>query len=191
MSTHRHLGITSTASGSRGPTFENRNPANTDEVVGLLVKGSPQMWRLPPTPPRRRFPAGRTCPARRAATSSIKAADILDRKFDADRGGHDSRGRQDAARSEGRGPALDQHLPLFRGRRLAHAGHAGAVRARSRPHVRASQADRRRRTDHALEFPERDSGVEARAGVDLRQYGGHQARVRRAAERVADRGGLP
>jgi aldehyde dehydrogenase (NAD+) len=25
-----------------GPTFENRNPANTDEVVGLFVKGSAQ-----------------------------------------------------------------------------------------------------------------------------------------------------
>ena len=23
-----------------GPTFENRNPANTDEVVGLFVKGT-------------------------------------------------------------------------------------------------------------------------------------------------------
>src|SRR5438874_441627 len=37
-------------------------------------------------------------------------------------GGHDARGRQDAARGQGRSPPRDQHLPLLRGRGLAHAG---------------------------------------------------------------------
>ena len=61
---------------------------------------------------------------------------------------------------------------------------------RDRVHMFAHpQADRRGGAGHAVEFPERDSGVEAGAGADLRQHGGAQARVGRAAERVAHRGG--
>ena len=40
-----------------------------------------------------------------------------------------------------------------------------------------------------MEFPQRDSRVETRAGADLRQHGGAQASLGRAAERVAHRGG--
>ena len=34
------------------------------------------------------------------------------------------------------------------------------------------QAGGRRGADHAVEFPERDSRLEARSGADLRQHGG-------------------
>ena len=45
-------------------------------------KARPPIWKLPPKPPKRLCPAGRPCPLRRAATFSIKAADILEKKFD-------------------------------------------------------------------------------------------------------------
>ena len=42
---------------------------------------------------------------------------------------------------------------------------------------------RRGRSDHAVELPDRDPGVEADAGADLRQHGGHQAGLAHAAVR--------
>src|SRR5262249_16229345 len=81
------------------------------------------------------------------------------------------------------------YFALLRWRRVAHSRDARAIRAGPGPHVCAPQADRRRRIDYAVEFSERDPGVEARAGTDLREYGGVEARVGRAPERVADRRG--
>ena len=62
-------------------------------------------------------------------------------------------------------------------------------RARPRAHVRHPQTDRRGGADHAVEFPERDSRLEAGARADLRQHRGRQARVGGAAQRLAHRGG--
>ena len=67
-------------------------------------------------------------------------------------------------------------------------GHAGALRARPRPHVRHPQAHRRGRPRHAVEFPQRHPRVEARARADLRQHRGAEAGVGRAAQRLAHRG---
>ena len=49
---------------------------------------------------------------------------------------------------------------------------------------------RRRRPHHAVELPDRDPGLEARAGADLRQHARPQARVRGAAHRAPRRGVL-
>lgn len=65
-----------------GPTFENRNPANTDEIVGLHVKGSAGDVRRAADAAAAAFPAWSAMngPARGALL--YKVADILDRKFE-------------------------------------------------------------------------------------------------------------
>ena len=46
-----------------------------------------------------------------------------------------------------------------------------------------SRSGRRVRPDHAVEFPDRDPGLEDRAGAGLRQYGGAEARQPDAGHR--------
>jgi acyl-CoA reductase-like NAD-dependent aldehyde dehydrogenase len=66
-----------------GPTFENRNPANTDEVVGLFVKGSPADVEAAADAASAAFPAWSSMPGPARGALLFKVADILDRKFDA------------------------------------------------------------------------------------------------------------
>ena len=65
-----------------GPTFENRNPANTDEIVGLHVKGTAADVERAAEAAAAAFPgwSNMNAPARGALL--YKVADILDRKFD-------------------------------------------------------------------------------------------------------------
>src|SRR3984893_16060658 len=66
-----------------GPTFENRNPANTDEVVGLFVKGSAADVEAAADAAGAAFPAWSSMPGPARGALLFKVADILDRKFDA------------------------------------------------------------------------------------------------------------
>ncbi|MBL8177116.1 MAG: aldehyde dehydrogenase family protein [Bryobacterales bacterium] len=63
-------------------TFENRNPANTDEVVGLFAKGTPEDIADAAAAANAAYPgwSGINAPARGALL--YKVADILERKFD-------------------------------------------------------------------------------------------------------------
>jgi alpha-ketoglutaric semialdehyde dehydrogenase len=63
-------------------TFENRNPANTDEIVGLFSKGSAQDVADAASAAAAAFPAWSAMPAPARGNLLYKAADILDRKFD-------------------------------------------------------------------------------------------------------------
>jgi alpha-ketoglutaric semialdehyde dehydrogenase len=65
-----------------GATFENRNPANTDDVAGLFVKGSAADVGAAAEAAAAALPgwAGMTAPARGAIL--YKAADILERRLD-------------------------------------------------------------------------------------------------------------
>jgi len=65
-----------------GPTFENRNPANTDELVGLFVKGSASTVEEAAAAAAEALPAwsGMAAPARGALL--FKVAEILEQKFD-------------------------------------------------------------------------------------------------------------
>src|SRR5687768_1555539 len=65
-----------------GPTFENRNPANTDELVGNFVKGSPADIAAAADAAQAALPGWSNLnpPARGALL--YKVADILDKKFD-------------------------------------------------------------------------------------------------------------
>ena len=65
-----------------GPTFEDRNPANTDEVVGLFVKGTPADIEAAADAAAAAFPGWSTMAGPARGAYLFKVADILDRKFD-------------------------------------------------------------------------------------------------------------
>ena len=65
-----------------GPTFENRNPANTDEVVGLFVKGSAANMNSAMDAAHSAFPAWSNMPGPSRGALLFKVADILDKKFE-------------------------------------------------------------------------------------------------------------
>src|SRR6266404_4800855 len=65
-----------------GKTFENRNPANTEEIIGLFSKGTPQDVADAAAAAGAAFPAWAAMPAPARGNLLYKAADILDRKFD-------------------------------------------------------------------------------------------------------------
>jgi aldehyde dehydrogenase (NAD+) len=65
-----------------GSTFENRNPANTDEVVGIFAKGSAQDVADAAEAAAAAFPAWSSMNAPARGAIMYKAADILDRRFD-------------------------------------------------------------------------------------------------------------
>jgi aldehyde dehydrogenase (NAD+) len=65
-----------------GPTFENRNPANTDEVVGLMVKGSAKDVDTAAEAAQAALPVWSNTPGPARGNFLYKVADILERKFD-------------------------------------------------------------------------------------------------------------
>src|SRR6187431_2589224 len=65
-----------------GPTFENRNPANTDEVVGLFVKASAADVQRAAEAADAAFSGWASMAGPARGNYLYKVADILDRKFD-------------------------------------------------------------------------------------------------------------
>src|SRR6476646_4976835 len=65
-----------------GPTFENRNPANTDEVVGLMGKGSAADVESAANAAQAALPGWSSMPGPARGNFLYKVADILDRKFE-------------------------------------------------------------------------------------------------------------
>jgi aldehyde dehydrogenase (NAD+) len=65
-----------------GPTFENRNPADTDEVVGLFVKGKAADVEAAAEAAQAAFSGWSSLPGPARGNYLYKVADILDRKFD-------------------------------------------------------------------------------------------------------------
>jgi aldehyde dehydrogenase (NAD+) len=65
-----------------GPTFENRNPANTDEVVGLFVKGSGDDVHRAADAAQAAFAGWANMPGPARGALLFKVADILEKKFD-------------------------------------------------------------------------------------------------------------
>jgi aldehyde dehydrogenase (NAD+) len=65
-----------------GPTFENRNPANTDEVVGVFVKASAADVESAATAAEAALPAWSSLPGPARGNFLFKVADVLDRNFE-------------------------------------------------------------------------------------------------------------
>lgn len=66
-----------------GSTFENRNPANTDEVVGLFVNGTAEDVGRAAEAAAAAFPKWAAMPAPARGNILFKAAEILDSRFEA------------------------------------------------------------------------------------------------------------
>ncbi|MCE5308516.1 MAG: aldehyde dehydrogenase family protein, partial [Acidobacteriales bacterium] len=65
-----------------GPVFENRNPADTDELVGLFTRGSAADVEAAAAAAGRAHSAWSALPAPARGNYLFKVADILDRKFE-------------------------------------------------------------------------------------------------------------
>jgi alpha-ketoglutaric semialdehyde dehydrogenase len=63
-------------------TFENRNPANTDEIVGLFAKGTPADVDAAAKAAEAALPGWASMPAPARGNILYKAAEILEKKFD-------------------------------------------------------------------------------------------------------------
>ena len=92
--------------------------------------------------------------------------------------------------------AIDMSIYMAgEGRRLF--GHTTPSELRDKFQMSRPHAGRRRRCDHAVELPDRDSGLEARAGARLRQHRrpqagrGHAACWRRASSSCSARRASP
>ena len=67
---------------SNGQTFENRNPANTDELVGNFAKGSAQDVTDAAAAAAAALPAWSAMSGPARGNILFKAAEILDKKFE-------------------------------------------------------------------------------------------------------------
>ena len=63
-------------------TFENRNPANTDEIVGIFAKGSAADMNAAAKAAEAALPGWASMPAPARGNILYKAAEILEKKFD-------------------------------------------------------------------------------------------------------------
>lgn len=66
-----------------GPTFENRNPANTDDLVGLFIRGTTADVAAAAEAAEAAFGGWSSLPAPARGNYLYKVAEILDRKFEA------------------------------------------------------------------------------------------------------------
>ena len=168
-----------------GETYEKRNPWRPSQVTGVYPASDAEDARAAIEAARAAFPAWSSLP-RRTAGRDLREGGRGDRGASrAGRPGHD-RGDGKAA---ARGPARDasrRHDPPLRGRRGVPPDRRAVRAVGRRPAtLHATAPRRRRRPDHAVELPDRDPGVEARAGADLREHARAQAGVRGAAHRTA------
>ena len=159
-----------------GKTFATVNPSTGEEICQIAeadaadVEKAVEAARQPSSTVRgaRRWRRNAGRLLHRLADLIEKNADELARLEALDNG-------KPVCRGEGGGRGRDGRLlPLFRrlGRQDSRQDH---------PHRRrllllhAPRAGGRGGTDHSLEFPHADAGLEARAGAGHRQYGGDEA----------------
>ena len=169
-------------------TLPNINPADTDEIIGHFQASGPDDVQAACDAAAKAQPAWAALPAPRRGEYLFKAAEILESRL--------AKLGEDMTREEGktlpgsqrRSEARHQHLPLLRRRGRAPVQLPDSLRARQRFLLHDAQAAGRGGTDHAVEFPERDSGLEDGAGAGGRKHGGDQAGIARATIGVSPRG---
>ena len=137
------------------------------------------MPRAQRSPPGRRLPAGQRAATFTKAAAAIEArAEQVAQDMTAEMGKPLREARLETLRAATilRYAAGEAYRPVGRAVR--------AVGRRPAP-LHAAPSTRCRRPDHAVELPDRDPGVEARAGADLREHARAQARVRGSAHRAS------
>ena len=158
-------------------TAENRNPSDTSDVIGEYAPADAGAGRRRASPRRRR-----RCRAGRRSRIQERADIARPRRQRDPRAQGRTRPSCCRARKARRCPKASaksmraaQIFKFFAGEALRAGRREAAVGApghRRRDHARAA---RRGRHHHAVEFSDRDSGVEDRAGAGLRQHRGVQA----------------
>ncbi len=147
----------------------NINPSNTDDVIGEFASGSAADVANAVAAAKAAFPAwSRTTPQERYDILKKASDEVLARKEELGRILSREEGKI-LAEGIGEAARAGQILAFFAGECLRLGGRdhpVGPARRRRRDDARA---DRRRRPDHAVEFPDRDPGLEDRARPRLRQ----------------------
>jgi hypothetical protein len=139
-----------------GQTFENLNPADTREVVGVFQQSGREDVEAAVEAAKRAFEKWRLVPAPRRAEIIYKASQILEQRKESH--ARDGQSYQGNARRRAGG----HRYRLFHGRRRPpHVRHDHTIGAAKQVrHVREAAA-RRRRHDYAVEFPHGNSVMEA------------------------------
>ena len=163
-----------------GKTFENRNPADRDDLVGVYAEGGKEDVDAAVAAAKKAFPGWRDTPAPRRAEVLYAAGDILVR--DKEKLARLMTREMGKVLAETRGDVqeADRH-GVSRGRRgpppLRIHDSVGAARTSSRC---ASGSRRRLRVRDSLELSDGDSRVEVHGGADRGQHDRHQAGHRHA-----------
>jgi acyl-CoA reductase-like NAD-dependent aldehyde dehydrogenase len=131
---------------STGETFENRNPADARDVVGVFQNSAKADVDAAVDAAKRAFAKWRLVPAPRRAEMIFRAAELLIGRKEEHARGLQRRGGAAACRADGSFGTAEQ---------VCHGGAA---------------ADWRVRHDHAVEFPDGHFIVEAVACAGLRQH---------------------
>ena len=168
-------------------TTLNRNPSDLSDVIGEYAQADAAQARTAIASAKQAFPGW-------AHGGIQERANILDRAGSEIIARKDELGRllsreEGKTLPEGVGEAMraGNIFKFFAGgsaARVRREAAVGAARRRRRGHARAA---RRHRPHHAVEFPDRDPGVEDRAGAGLRQHRRDEARRPRPRLRVGDR----
>ncbi len=166
---------------SSGLAFEDRNPANTRELVGMFPRSTAedvdaavraaaeafQSWRLVPAPKRAEI-------MYRAAETLVKRKDDLARDMTREMGKVLAEARGDVQE------AIDMtYYMAGEGRRLF--GQTTPSELPNKFAMSARQPHGRLRPDHAMEFPDGYTLVEDNAGAGVRKHGRNQAGRRHAS----------
>ena len=172
-------------------TFENRNPADTDDLVGVFSKATSADVERAAAAAEAAFPAwaGMQAPARGALL--MKVADILEANLDSL--GREMTREEGKTLPEAKGETM-RSINIFRYFGGEGSRMPGMLVPSERPRV-FMFAQRRPLGVVSLinpwNFPQRHPRLEARAGVDRRQHRAAQARHRGAAFELAHRRSLP
>ena len=159
-----------------GGTFENRNPANTEELIGYFPASTGQDVTLAVDAAKAAYDKWRLTPAPKRAEILFRAAEILiERKEDC---ATEMTREMGKVLAETRGDvqeAIDMtYLMAGEGRRQF-----GQTTPSELPNKFAMcstrRARRRRRINHTVEFPNCDSVMESDACAGLRKHSGAQA----------------
>ena len=158
-------------------TFENRNPANTDEIVGLFAKGSAADIDAAVDAAAAAFPAWSSMPAPARGNILYKAADILEKKFD--QLGAEMTREEGKTLPEAKGE-VRRAINIFRyfGGEGSRLDGVLVPSERDRVHMFAI-----RKPIGVVglitpwNFPSRHPGLETGARADLRQHRGGEARL--------------
>ncbi len=160
-----------------GETFENRNPANTDDLIGVFQKSTRTRRRS-----RHRRRASRVQELASRARAGPRG-DALSRRpahrrtQGAVRARHDARDGQGPERDARRRAGSHRHDLLHRRRRPAHVRTDGALGAAQQVRDVGASAARPELDHHAMEFSDGDPVVEDHSRACLRQHGRVQAGV--------------